>query len=92
LSHTRVRQIQREWNQLDFTSFQAEIKNTFKTTLPPKERSGWEDYLTAEAQKVKALTAQSVSAEAEINTLVYAAFDLTPEEITLLEKSLEGQI
>jgi N-6 DNA Methylase/TaqI-like C-terminal specificity domain len=80
------------WHQLDFTSFQSEIKKAFKSTLPPKERSGWEDYLSSEAQKVKALTAQIVSAEAEINTLVYAAFNLTPEEITLLEKSLEGQI
>ncbi len=80
------------WHQLDFTSFQAEIKKAFKTTLPPKERSGWDDYLTAEAQKVKALTAQIAAAEAQVNTLVYAAFDLTQDEIILLEKSIEGQI
>jgi Eco57I restriction-modification methylase/TaqI-like C-terminal specificity domain len=80
------------WHQFDFTSFQAEIKKAFKIVIPPKERSGWEDYLTSEAQKVNALTTQITAAEAEINTLVYAAFDLTPDEITLLETSLEGQV
>ena len=80
------------WHQLDFTNFQAELKKAFKTTIPVKERAEWEDYLAGEAQKVKALTAQITAAEADINTLVYAAFDLTPDEITLLEKSLEGQI
>ncbi len=80
------------WHQLDFTSFQAELKKAFKTTIPVKERAEWENYLASEAQKVKTLTAQIMAAEAEINQLVYAAFNLTPDEIELLENSLEGQI
>ncbi len=80
------------WHQLDFTTFQAELKKAFKTTIPVKERAQWEDYLSAESAKVRALSAQISASEAEINTLVYAAFDLTPVEIALLEKSLEGQI
>ena len=79
------------WHQLDFTSFQTELKKAFKTTIPVKERAEWENYLASEAQKVKTLTAQIMAAEAEINQLVYAAFNLTPDEIELLENSLEGQ-
>ena len=80
------------WHELDFTTFQAELKKAFKTTIPVKERSDWEAYLASEAAKVKALTAQITAAEAEINKLVYDAFDLTADEINLLEISLQGQI
>ncbi len=80
------------WNQLDFASFRAEVKKVFKTDIPLKERADWETYLATEASKIKTLTAQMASAEAEINKLVYKAFDLTPDEILLLENSLMGQI
>ena len=56
-----------------------------------KERGQWEAYLAEHAGQVRALTAAIESAEREIDTLVYALFDLTREEIALLEASLEGQ-
>ena len=80
------------WHELDFTAFLAEVKRLFKTTVPPKERNMWEAYLKEEAAKVKTLSAQIVTAEAEINRLVYDAFELSSEEILLLETSIQGQI
>ena len=80
------------WHELDFTAFRVEVKRLFKTEIPVKERAAWEAYLKEEAAKVKTLSVQIVTAEAEINRLVYDAFELSSEEISLLENSMHGQI
>ena len=80
------------WHELDFTAFRTEVKRLFKAEIPVKERAAWEAYLKEEATKVKILSAQIVTAEAEINRLVYDAFELSSEEISLLENSMHGQI
>ncbi len=80
------------WPKLEFPAFRAEVKRVFKSEIPVKERAQWETFLATKAAIVKALTARIETAEAEINALVYAAFELTPDEIAVLEKSLEGQI
>jgi hypothetical protein len=76
---------------LDFAAFRAEVKKAFKTEIPVKDRDGWEKYLAEKSSEVIALTAQIGSAEREIDAIVYKLFDLTPDEIKLLEASLEGQ-
>jgi hypothetical protein len=76
---------------LDFAAFRAEVKKAFKTEIPVKDRDGWEKYLTEKSTEVIKLTAQIESAEREIDAIVYKLFDLTPDEIKLLESSLEGQ-
>jgi type I restriction-modification system DNA methylase subunit len=81
----------REWWALDFKAFQAEIKKAFKTDIPLKQRNEWETFLREEGDKVRRLTAEIEKAEREIDRLVYELFDLTPDEITLLESSLAGQ-
>jgi hypothetical protein len=80
-----------KWWTLDFKSFQAEIKKAFKADIPLKQRNGWENYLREEGEKVRRLTAEIGQAEREIDSIVYKLFDLTPDEITLLENSLTGQ-
>jgi hypothetical protein len=40
---------------------------------------------------VKKLTTHIETTEREIDAIVYKLFDLTPDEIKLLEDSLEGQ-
>jgi hypothetical protein len=80
-----------EWWTLDFAAFRDEIKRAFRADIPVKERGEWEAYLAKNAAKVKALTAEIEKAEREIDTIVYRLFDLTPEEIALLESSIEGQ-
>jgi SAM-dependent methyltransferase len=80
-----------DWHALDFAAFRAEVKRAFKADIPVKERAQWESYLKENAAKVASLSAAIAAAEREIDELVYQAFDLTPEEIALLESSLAGQ-
>jgi len=81
----------REWWSLDFKEFQAEIKKAFKVGIPLKQRNEWETFLREEGDKVRQLTAEIGKAEREIDRLVYELFNLTPDEIALLESSLAGQ-
>jgi hypothetical protein len=81
----------REFWTLDFATFRAGVKKAFRTEIPVKERDGWEKYLAEKSAEVIALTAQIGAAEREIDAIVYKLFDLTPDEIKLLESSLEGQ-
>ncbi len=81
----------REWWTLDFASFRAEIRKAFKAEVPLKQRNDWESFLREEGEKVRRLTAEIAEAEREIDAIVYRLFDLTAEEIALLESSLTGQ-
>jgi hypothetical protein len=79
------------WHNLDFAAFRAEVKKTFGTEIPLKERGDWETWLAENAAEVHRLTAEISAAEREIDAIVYRLFDLTPEEIALLEASIAGQ-
>ncbi len=80
-----------DWHELDFASLRAEIKRAFRADIPVKERGEWEAYLAENAARVKSLSADIAAAEREIDAVVYKLFDLTPDEIALLEASLDGQ-
>lgn len=80
-----------DWHHLDFAAFRDEVKRVFKTEIPVKQRGEWERYLAEEGEKVRKLTAEIDAAEREIDRIVYELFDLTPDEIALLEASIEGQ-
>ncbi len=80
-----------EWWALDFAAFRDEVKRVFRAEVPVKQRGEWEAYLVAHAAKVHALNAEIEKTEREIDTIVYRLFDLTPEEIALLEASIAGQ-
>ncbi|MCG6206015.1 hypothetical protein LPW26_15300 [Rhodopseudomonas sp. HC1] len=56
-----------------------------------KDRDGWESYLAEKSAQVIALGKQIEDAEREIDAIVYKLFELTGDEIELLEASLEGQ-
>ena len=77
--------------ELDFPRFRAEVKRAFHADVPVKERDEWVRYLTENAAEVRKLTAEIARAEREIDAIVYRLFDLTPDEIALLEASLAGQ-
>ena len=80
-----------DWWTLDFDAFRAEVTKVFRVEIPVKERDAWERYLAEKATEVNALTAQIEDAERKIDQIVYRLFDLTPDEIRLLEASLERQ-
>src|SRR5215204_1015731 len=80
-----------DWWELDFAGFLAEVKRAFKIDVPLRQRGEWEGYLAENRATVRRLTAEIEAAEREIDAIVYRLFDLTPDEIALLEASLEGQ-
>lgn len=69
----------------------AEAKRALRADIPVKERGDWEAYLDRHGAEVRALDAEIEEAEREIDTIVYRLFDLTPDEIALLESSITGQ-
>ena len=80
-----------EWWTLDFAGFRDEVKRIFRADIPVKERGEWEAYLAKNTAEVRKLDAAIEKGERDIDTLVYRLFDLTPDEIALLETSLTGQ-
>jgi hypothetical protein len=77
--------LQEWWTLPDFAAFRAEVKKVFKADIPLAERSAWEDWITRDRAKIASLSAEIAQAEAQIDSLVYDLFDLTLDEITLLE-------
>jgi hypothetical protein len=80
-----------KWHELGFKDFRTEVRRSFRVDIPVKERGEWEAYLGENAARVKSLSEQITAAEREIDRIVYDLFELTSEEIALLEASLEGQ-
>ncbi|MCB1386800.1 MAG: N-6 DNA methylase [Nitratireductor sp.] len=79
----------KEWWELpDFAAFRAEVKKALKADIPLAERSDWEDWIARDKAEIARLTAEIKANEARINAIVYELFDLTPEEIALLEASI----
>lgn len=76
------------WNLPDFAAFQKEVEKALKARIPLQERNEWENWITTSRAEIHALTAEIARLEAEINTKVYALFDLTPNEIALLEANV----
>lgn len=78
----------KEWWRLpDFAAFRAEVKKVLKADIPLAERSDWEDWIGRDKAEIARLTAEIKTNEARVNAIVYALFELTPDEISLLEGS-----
>jgi hypothetical protein len=87
---TLTGKLERFWT-LDFAAFRFEVKKVFKSEIAVKDRDGWEEYFTEKSAEVNRLTAEIEAAEHEVDEIIYKLFDLTPDEISLLENSLLGQ-
>lgn len=77
-----------DWWRLDFATFRQEAKKAFKQDIPLAERSDWQQYLESEGAKLVALDDEIARLERELDRAVYNAFNLTEEEIRLLESTL----
>lgn len=75
------------WWSLDFKTFMREVKKVFKQKIPLDEQDEWQEYLEKQQAKHHKLTATIVRLETELNTQVYRLFDLTDEEIAIIEES-----
>jgi len=80
--------LQEWWKLDDFAAFRTEVKKCFKADIPLKERSDWEDLFTTGKAEIEKLSRDIKRNEDEINAIVYRLFDLTADEITLLETSI----
>jgi hypothetical protein len=75
------------WWNLDFASFRAEVKKVFNNGIPLSERDEWDNWLTGRKIEHQRLTAEIIRLETELNAHVYTLFDLTAEEIEIIEES-----
>ena len=80
--------LQEWWTLPDFAAFRAEVKKVFKSDIPLAERSDWEDWITRDREEIARLTAEIAQAEAQIDSIIYELFDLTPDEIAMLESAV----
>jgi len=76
------------WNLPNFAAFQKEVEKSLKAKIPLQERNEWENWIGTSRAEIHALTAEIARLEVEINAKVYALFDLTPDEIVLLEANV----
>ncbi len=75
------------WWELDFSQFRAEIQKVFKHEIPLRERDEWEAWLSERRAEHERYTAEIIRLETMLNERVYALFDLTADEIKLIEES-----
>jgi hypothetical protein len=81
------------WWNLSLNQLGDALKQSFK--LPanpmknPRSADEWEPYLKEKRDENGRLTRALTDAEAELNDRVYRLFDLTAEEIKLLQKEVE---
>lgn len=76
------------WELPDFAAFKAEVKKALKADIPLRERTDWEAMLHDTRPQVAALTAEIARIERDIDARVYILFNLTAEEIALLEENI----
>ncbi len=81
------------WWEITPSQLGAALKTSFKLPsnplLNPRTADEWEPYLAEKRAEVERLTRELADAEAEINARVYRLFDLTPDEISLLQREVE---
>jgi hypothetical protein len=71
----------------EFKNFTLELKKRYKRELNLQERNDWDAAVTQARERVAALTQQITQAEREIDSIVYRLFELTKEEIALIEQN-----
>lgn len=81
------------WWEHDLIPLGDALKQSFKLASNPMKNprtaDEWESYLVEKRAEQTRLTNALNAAEAEINDRVYRLFDLTPDEIRLLQKEVE---
>ena len=74
------------WHELTYADFITELsKKKIKMSLG--DESEWEEYFLAEQSKAQQLTLQIKTTDSEIDRMVYKLYDLTDDEIAIIEAS-----
>lgn len=74
-----------EWYLLDFSDFIKELKR-LKVKLSLSQESEWEEYFLEEKLKAVAIDSEIKATDKEIDSMVYRLYDLTDEEIKIIEE------
>lgn len=81
------------WWTLSLNQLGDALKTSFKLKASPMKKpqvaDEWEPYLAQRQQEHARLSTRLSDAEAELNDRVYHLFDLTPDEIRLLQREVE---
>ena len=81
------------WWELTLQQLGAALKTSFKLSADPlknpRTADQWEPYLAEKQAIVHRLTRELADAEAELNDRVYRLFNLTADEIKLLQREVE---
>lgn len=75
-----------EWYDLEFADFVKEVKKK-KIELSLAQKSEWMDFFESEKEKVNQIQAEIQAADKQIDQMVYELYELTPEEIEIIEQS-----
>ncbi len=80
-----------KWFELEFQDFIKELNKCIKAikgkTLSKKDEFDWIDLFNENKQKALSFTCQIDATDKEIDQMVYKLYDLTEEEIAIVEKS-----
>jgi type I restriction-modification system DNA methylase subunit len=74
-----------DWYLLSYSDFIKELAKK-KIKLSLSDEAEWEEYFNAEAKKALSLKSKIDATDKEIDQLVYKLYDLTEEEIAIVEK------
>lgn len=74
------------WYELEFGEFLKELKKA-KVQLVVKEEAEWLTYFTEQKQQAQQLKKQIDQTDKEIDRMVYALYELTEEEIAIVENA-----
>jgi hypothetical protein len=92
-SFGKLNQKAERWWEATPNQLGAALKTSFKLTsnpmLNPRTADEWEPYLVEKRGQVEQLTRELADIESEINERVYRLFNLTADEIALLQKEVE---
>jgi hypothetical protein len=72
------------WYLLDYKEFIAELSKQ-KIKLSLADEAEWEEYFLSESKKVQAIKAEIDKTDKEIDAMVYQLYELTDEEIKIVE-------
>ncbi|OFX27274.1 MAG: hypothetical protein A2033_13335 [Bacteroidetes bacterium GWA2_31_9] len=76
------------WSELDFATFLKELEKQ-KIKLPLSEQYEWLDYFEKEKSKANELQEQIKKTDDEIDRMVYELYDLTYDEIKIIEPDIK---
>jgi len=75
------------FHEHDFKTFVAELKKQ-KVSPTLKQQDEWEEYFNSYKKEITDLQAEIKKTDAEIDQMVYKLYELTDEEIRIVEESL----